>query len=239
MYFQYGNYRHADNEVDLTTMIRKPMYSPRNRLTFTRDTMTVYGHFCVTGQDNIKDKIDELEAAYLYDFEDAGLYHDDGTRSPHWMDTSLAINGVRVKSLDYPQGGGAEYATGRTYRIVLEADYFTPESDLYAFNESIRFEGTTGPKWELVPQYLGPPIARLIFSQTPQRIIQQGTKITTIGWPAMPTPVLPANYEHTDLRMVEMKSPLLQGRVKNMLYPMQYRYVFSSVSPQILFPSEG
>ena len=49
----------------------------------------------------------------------------------------------------------------------------------------------------------------------------------------------PSNYEHLDQRVVELSSPLLQGRRKNCIYPMKYRYVFSSVTPQIIFPSEG
>ena len=72
--------------------------------------------------------IDELENAYTNEGSDAGLYQDDGSgnigvKTPHFLDSSLSIGGVKIQSLTYPQGDPSEYATKRTFAITLFADF--------------------------------------------------------------------------------------------------------------------
>ena len=236
MYFKYGSFKHDDNDVNLTTMVQKRMYSPRNRLAFTRKTLYCLGQFCESGQANIKSKIEALESAYRDDWKDAGLYHDTGAKSPHFLSNNSSVNGVRVLSVNYPKGDPAEYATGRSYSIVLQADYLNVEDQIWSFQESLQFLGAGGPLWELVPTWTNEPAEVIYSSSTPQRIVQSGEVIGLEAPPIIPSPMLPTNYEHTSLRSWTRGSAQKIGRHANLLFPAQYRYVFSSKVPQSFFP---
>src|SRR5574343_633206 len=180
IYFKYGSYTHTANEVDMTQLSITRQYSPRNRLFFKRHTLTLMGHLCVSGQAAIKSAIQSLEAAYRYDLAspnsgDAGLYHDDGTVSAHFLNTSQSINGVRVLSFSFPKEDGGEYATGRSYSVVLQADFMQDwEDTIYDFEERVTFKGGGGPSWELIPVAAGKPILRVNSVITPQIIVQEG-----------------------------------------------------------------
>ena len=238
MYFKYGSFQHDDNEVELVNFSHQRMYSPRNRLVFTRYTLTCQGHLCVSGQDSIKTKIKAFENAYKVDGRDAALYHDDGTKSAHHMPSASSINGVRVKRVLYPTAAGGEYATGRSYLVELEADYLNPEDTIYSFSESLAFTGAGGPAWELVPQFSGAPIAYVNFEKTPQHIVQSGEAIGLQGWPLLPSALFPLNYEHTDLRFVEPGSSLKIGVNADYLFPIRYRYYFSLITPTSAYPRQ-
>jgi len=232
MYFKYGKYAHPANEVDVTSFSGRTMYSKRNRVVFSRHTLTLTGHIIQSTQATIKTKIQELEAAYAFDLEDAALYHDDDTLSAHLLDNSSSINGVRVRKIEYPKGGGAEYATGRYFRITLEADYLNTSVDqVYSFSETVRLIGTGGTAWELIPRFQGPPVARKLFTQTPQRIIQFGETVGVTGWTAPMSPLLPLLSEHLERRVIEHSSPIKIGVHVKLLYPLKYKYEFSLIDP--------
>ena len=237
MYFQYGSYVHPSNTVNLTQIALKRMYSPRNRLHFNRWTLYCEGHFCVSGQANIKSQLQEFETAYkkVGGFHDAGLYHDDGTKSAHWLRSNGSINGVRVMALKYP-GREAEYASGRSYAITFQADYLDAEDTIHSFNETLQIIGATGPRWELVETFSGPPYVKPVNEYTVQRLVQQGKCVGVQAPPLMPGPILPVNYEHLEQRRVTRQSAQQIGRRAKLLYPLQYRYVFSSVAPQNKYP---
>lgn len=251
MYWQFGNYRHSENEVDMTSLNIQRMFSPRNTLAFQRHTLVLLGHLCVTGQDNIKEAIQDLEEAYKilpggpnsghegwkYD---GGLYHDDGTPSAHFLDASKSINGVRLLSLSYPKESGGEYATGRSYSIVLQADFLNPEQQIWSFSEHIQHIGNCGPTWELVPVFYGPPRKVFIHDWTPQRIVQSGSAVGIESWPWIPAEILP-DWKHGDQSFWERGSAQMIGRLHHLLYPIRWRYVFSTplkcdMIPNIDFP---
>jgi len=212
-----------------------------------RKTMVVQGHLIASTQATIKTAIEDLEQAYKMQAGgdnggiegwrlDAGLYHDDGTQSAHFLDASDAINGVRLKSLTWNVKDGAEYATGRNYTIVLEADYMNVEDQIYDFSETVQFIGNTGPRWELVTQCYGPPLPNIIADQTPQTIIQAGTATGISAWPYIPGELLPWEYKHGDMSYWEYGSPEVIGRNGKMMYPIRWRYVFSSIAKQDFRP---
>ena len=238
MYFTYGSYTHDRGEILLSSYTVQRMKSKRNRIMFHRHTMTLMGEICVTGQDAIKSRLESIQSAYNVDGEDAILHHDDGTNSAHRMISNQSLNGVRVLTFDYPKGTDGEYVTGRTYRIVLQADYLVEEDSIYAFRENLVFMGNTGMKWELVPHFNGPPTSKVIYNQTPQKIVQTGQAVGLTGYPLLPGPLYAANYEHQDLRRVTYTNPSLLQRNKNLLYTVDYQYVFSSVTSQSGVPHE-
>lgn len=238
MYFKYGSYTHDTGEILLASYTKQRMKSERNRLVFTRHTMELQGEVCLTGQAAIKTRLEAIEAAYSVDGNDAVLYHDDGTQSAHRMISDQSLNGVRVLTFDYPRGEHEQYATGRTYRIVLQADYLTEEDSIYSFSETLTFIGNGGTMWEHIPHFLGPPSVRVVYTQTPQTIRQQGTVVGVTGWPLVPSPLLPAQYEHQERRSIALRSPLVLQQNQNMMYAVEYSYEFSSTSPWSGYPHE-
>lgn len=236
MYFKYGSHQHAENEVDLTQLTITRQYSPRNRLFFKRHTLSLMGHLIASTQADIKTAIQALEAAYRYDLVapgdgNAGLYHDSGLKSAHFLTTSQSINGIRVLSHSFPKEDAGEYATGRSYSIVLQADFMTDwEDTIYDFEERITFKGGCGPSWELIPTAFGGPVLRVNAAITPQIIVQEGSATGIQAHPLPAGPLLPENYEHNDQRVWSFGSAKLVGRVQKLLYPTSWRYYFSSVT---------
>jgi hypothetical protein len=240
VYIKFGAYQHADNECDVTSFNIQRMYSPRNKLFFQRYTLAFQGHMCVTGQAAISAAIEELEAAYkirpggvngsAYGMDlDAGLYLDTGVASAHFLKASTSINGVRVQSFNYNKDEGGEFATGRSYAIVLQADYLNPESQIYSFSEQVQFIGNLGPKWELVPMFYGPPQVEFVHEMTVQHIIQSGEAVGIQAHPFIPGPLMADNYKHGDESFWERGSAQMIGaHALGLLFPIRWRYVFSA-----------
>ncbi len=235
MFFKYGNYRHADNEVALTSAKREPLYNQRGEVVQVRKTINLQGVLLGTSQSQIQQQVATLEAAYSKNNFDAGLYHDDGTPSPHFLDTSASIDGVKVVSLEYPSGDGAEYATGRTYTIVLQADFIANGTPLVAFEESLQFVGTGGPRHVFVPTLNGLPQKQTVHATTSARIVQSGSAIGLLAYPVIPSPIFPS-AEHTDRREVDYRSP--ESRGNNFInWPVRWSYHFESVLPLFAQPT--
>jgi hypothetical protein len=228
MYFKWDDYRHADGEVDVTMIQQQRMFSPRNRYVFIRKTLTVQGHLCVSGQDAIRSAINLLEDGYRYEWNTVGLYHDDGTPSAHVLDFNSSLNGIRLLTLDYPKEDGGEYATGRSFRAVFQADYLMHEMEIYSWEETIQVIGTGGPDWELVPQFIGPPLKQINCMQTPQIIIQSGEAVGITGYIQPPAPYWP-NDEHGNRRSIIRGTCQKKGRLPggSLLWPTQWSYRFS------------
>ena len=232
MYFKYGAFQHDNNQVNISTISKEKFYSPRNRLFYWQETWVIEGDLIAYTESGIKTLIDELNTAYYEDLVDATLYHSDGTKSAHQLVNQDAINGVRVKRIAFPSGDPGEYATGRVFQIVLQAEFVPPPGSIdqiYSFEETVQTIGTCGPSWELVTHKNGPPEAVQTSEWTTQSIIQAGEVVgidAQVG--ALPPPLLPWNYEHFERRMVQRGSAQKIGVHGKTLYPLKYRYEFSS-----------
>lgn len=226
MYFKWDGYQHDAGEVDVTYIQQQRIFSPRNRYAFIRKTLTVQGHLCVTGQADIKAAIDRLEDAYKGEWHTVGLYHDDGTPSAHVLDFNSSLNGIRLLTLDYPKEDGGEYATGRSYRAVFQADYLSDENEVFSWEETIQVIGTGGPDWEFIPQFIGPPLLQINCMQTPQIILQSGESVGLTGYIQPPAPYWPT-FEHTNRRSIVRGTCQKKGRLQSLLWPTQWTYRFS------------
>ena len=231
MYFKYGNFKHDDNDIDLMSVSSERMYSPRNQVMFDRKELRCQGRICATGQSTIRSRIQALEAGYETDLGDVGLYHDDHTKSAHFLSSAGAVNGVRVLKYEFGREGGGEYATYRTYNIAFQADYLNYEDTIVSFKEEMIVQGTGGPSWELVPTFNTIPVSYVHHLYTPQTIIQRGEAMGLQGWPLIPLPALHWMYEHLDRRMITTHSPRHIGRNLKTMYPITWRYVFSLAIP--------
>jgi hypothetical protein len=232
MIFKFHGYKHPANEVDITSITQQRQYSPRNRVVFIRKTMTIQGHMCVSGQASIRDAIELMENAYEAEWHTVGLYHDDGTPSAHVLDFGTSLNGIRLLTLDYTKEDGGEYATGRSYRAVFQADYLPKcgvEDQVYSWDETVTVVGNGGPSWELVPQLYGDPIYQINATRTPQHVVQAGESVGVQGFIAPPAPYWPTQC-HEDKILVEHGTAQKKGRNPpggSLLYPTKWRYSFS------------
>lgn len=220
MYYKHGETAdglHTSNTVTLSNVSTVVNYSDIGLIETRTKRLTLEGVLIASTQAALRTKIENLEDAYLNNTAlESGLFHDDDTRSPHFLDGSKSISGIRVTDLSYPSGEGAEYATQRTFRISLETVEDASGSggeggsgSNSAFEESLSF---TGGGWRLVAVETinGPPIIQQVAKQTAQIIVQSGSATRQNNYPTIPNSLFP-DIENGALRKVALISPKLVG----------------------------
>ncbi len=229
MYFKYGPHQHPDNEVNLTRMEIIPVMSRRNKRLYRILRLHLQGELKYAGQATLNTKIGELVDAYNKDRKgDAGLYHDDGTPTRHTIPTNRSdcLTGVLVRHRSWPIGAPAEYATTRTFSIVLEAWYDEAEPNLEYWQETIEHVGTTGPLWECQVRQVGPSVPRPQTQRTPMRIRQYGQALGFVTFVPPPGSYWGAS-EHEDRRRVSYTTPNPQGNAFYAHYATEWSYIHS------------
>jgi hypothetical protein len=238
MYARYGSYQHPANEANLEHIDYKCRYSTRLRKLTTIITMRIGGELLPSAstQAAIDAAIDQLQTAYSIDGFNFGFFTDADVLTNHRMISTdpSCVCPVRVISRSFPKGEPAEFATKRTYSIVLQAEFLTPESNLVEAHETIEYFGNAGPRWEVVETYEG-PIRQLVNQRTSQKIVQSGRLVALRTHILPPGPLLPA-YEHQDLRYVKLGSGRVVGRMP-LFYPTEYTYVHVVPSYTEVFPT--
>lgn len=235
-YFAYGSFRHEAGQVNLTRMNIAYKHSPRGRRLSRVMTMFLQGEICGDSQSSLTTQINQLISAYSVDYQNAGLYLDDGSLSPHQLpnDTPECISGVRVMQRSWPKGGPSEYATARTFSVTLQAEYADFESDLVQWEETLEYIGNCGPRYEILETYDG-PYSLLTATRTAQRIIQSGSAVGFRGYVLPPGSLFPLN-EHQDRRRVKVGSPKYVGR-GFAYYPTAWSYYHTMGSPVEAYPN--
>lgn len=192
MYFKYGDFQHDLNLVDVESLTKQVIRGRRGRRERVRHTLTIAGELKpdTATQADIRTKIEELEAAYDVDGQDAGLYHNDGSRSPHFLDSGASLTGVQLVSLSYPKGDNprsGQYVTTRSFRIVLQAEYPANFADALVFwRESITVRGNGGPRFTVTELDSGSPVIEQVSDQTPVFVTQTGQAVGLTGYPEVP-----------------------------------------------------
>jgi hypothetical protein len=236
MYFKYGTFQHDDNTVTLSSVSQRQIYSGRGRRQIERKRLQLSGVLIASTQAAIKTAIDELIAAYADDGKDAGLYHDDDSVSSHFLDSSASLGGVRVVSgPSFPRGDGAEYATGRDFTIVLEADFPVSGEQLSSFQESLRIVGTGGPRFAVVEVLNGLPQPQLVQQRTSVVATQSGRAVALSAYPLVPPPIFPV-FELQDRREIGQGSPTLNGN-EFVNFPVSWVYHFHAPGPLFARPN--
>ena len=238
MYFQYGAYQHPPGEVNLTRMEIIPRFNNRGQRFAALNRLHIVGEIQEIGQKDLSAKIAVLINAYVSNGFSAGWYESDGTPTRHFLDQNQANNmsGVRVFRREWPRGAGDEYATVRTFYIVLEALFYEPQSELMEFNEEIRAIGTGGPLWESIISTTGPVTSQILAQQTPQRLIQTGYVIGGAGYHvAVPSPLFPA-WEHGPRRLQRPRQPRFYGKLHRG-YRFDWRYDMEAPTAQTVAPN--
>ena len=151
------------------------------------------------------------------------------TPSPHFIQSSATLGGTRVAAFEWlkDQNDG-QYATGRSYRIVIEADL--PSNVIYQeFTESITVRGTGGPRFVLLETLAGPPQKQIVSLRTIVRATQTGRAVGFRTYPTYPVPLWP-QHEKLDRRRQDKSSPsTFHGARIN--WPISWSYEFESLGP--------
>jgi hypothetical protein len=218
--FRYGSYSHPDGEVNLTSMTKHPNYTTRGKSSSKTVRMIGMGHICSADQSALKARISEIYEAYKYNGFSGGLVD-----TPHWINAAETMGGTRVVAVDFPVGAPGEMATGRTFRVILEADIPAIEDEILWFTQSMTHIGTGGVRFVLVPTRTGFPFPMYITNRTPMVVIQQGQALGMDAWVAPPLPFW-ASFERLEDRRITYSSPrriLKNGAYE---YPSAWSYVF-------------
>lgn len=236
MYARYGTYQHPDNEVNIANVDRQCRYSTRLRKLTTIVTINLQGELLADTQATIDAKILQLQLAYATDGFDFGFFTDAGVLTNHRLLSTdpSCVCPVRVMRLSFPVGDPAEFAVKRTYSIVLQAEFLTPDSQLVEWRETIEYIGNCGPRWEVAETYEG-PIKQLVNQRTSQKIIQSGRAVALQAVFLPPGPVLPG-YELPDQRRVTLGSGRRLGRLA-LFYPTEWTYLHIAPSYTEVFPT--
>lgn len=237
MYFTCGNYRHDDNEVNLSSIAKVPERLESGPVYRYKETWVADGEIFAASNAALTARLQLLELAYgsprpAVEGGVAALFHDNGTATAHILGLG-SLGGVRVVSFGYPQGGKEEYVTSRKYQIVLECTYLgDPNVPLIAFEERLAFEGG-GIEYVWRKPLQGRPVRQPVGIDT-WRAVQSGSAVGQFGPPEPPPPLWPA-YLIGEARPDET-SPKRQGPAGNPFYSdfaITWNYRFEADIPLI------
>lgn len=233
MYFQCGNFVHADNLVDVSHSIRQN----RNARGFTdyfTHVLSVSGELIPDSptQATIRTAIEGLLNAYNTGASVglSGLFHDDGTASSHVLNPTNSLSGVLVDAIDFPPDSGTgQYATARGFSITLRAVYPRQNLAYQDFREEIAVSGTGGPRTVLIETISGVPQRQVTAKRTIVTARQSGHAVGLKQYPPYPNPIWPA-VEKVDRRQQGKGSPRNDGGTF-VEWPITWSYEFESPAP--------
>lgn len=214
MFVKVGQYPHPINECNLRRMEIKHRLSPRGKRVTKIITLYLEGYLYADTQSGLTAVISQLIEAYREDYQEIGLYEDDGAgnigvRTPHYIDNVGSVSGVRILGRNWPKGAGDEYANKRFFSITAYSEYADAETQLVYWKDSVKVVGTGGPRREVRETWEG-PYEYLTAKKTSQRLVRTGQAIGFTAYIKPPGPVDGAN-EDVWLREIELDSGDNQG----------------------------
>jgi hypothetical protein len=237
MILKYGNYAHSVGEAAIAISIAARFTEQRVHYA-NRERWEISGFLQGTSPAALTTAIDALKTAYAQQGQDVGLYLDDGvTPTSHAIQASDTIGGTRVvEGPSFPEGHGGQYATFRSYRIVVEAD--RPVGDAtgvpLVWEELLTFSGG-GPRFVFLQTINGLPQRQLVASATPYRATQSGRAVALGVYPSPGIPLWPT-AEHVDRRQITRKAPQSSLAGAAVEYETTWQYSFESELPLVGSP---
>lgn len=238
MHFRFGSKNHVANEIWGIQHTKRYKRSQRGRRISTVSRLNIQGTVKASTEADLHAAIGNIENSYLLDLinsGEAGLVHSDGTPTEHYWPAVDAMNGIEILQLDWPEWNEGEYATGRTFSIVLQAEFRQAESQLLWAEETLQFEGNTGPDWYMQESQVDLPYRDYTQLYTPQRIIQQGYTLGYEGYVLPPPPLF--GYEKERRRIYTPMGPRLRLRNGDYEFGWRYSYAFEMPTYNSGFPT--
>jgi hypothetical protein len=216
MYFKYGSYQHATNEVGFTAAVSGEFSSQKTEWSTTH-TWSITGELLQGSMSasEFQTAVGNLVAAYQDHYQDAGLYFDDGTPTVYNVVNTSTVGGVLVTQKPaLTSFQGAAYGNFFPYSISLQ--FILPSTSTWGtikeWVETVRWHGTGGPHWLMQGSLTGAPEPQQTQLFTPMSAVQSGRAVGTTGYPVPPLPLW-SLWEHLDQREMELSSPLVLGPV--------------------------
>ncbi len=226
---KYGDHTHelADAAVVIS---RQNTHSENNKRTGYIETWTIDGFLQASSQPEIGTTIDTLKTAYDEDNKTAVLLFEDDTETVHKLDTTESLSGVRVRLFDFPEGRGAELSTFRSYRIVLDAEFFE-DAEILQFMETLTFSGG-GPKFLHKQTLTGLPQKQIVAQNIPFRATQSGFSVGHLGPPPVNAPLFPDDLKNDESQYPTKTGPekVYANTQKATHFRTAWNYVFERVS---------
>lgn len=236
MYVKYGGYQHASGECHVA-IGRQGLRSEHGVLYAIRETWTITGMLLGASASALTSSIAALELAYAEDLGDLHLCEDSGAETAHSLLSGDTIGGTRVvQRPSFSNGAGAEYATYRTYTVVVEGDRDV-DAELLTFNEQITFTGG-GMEWGFLPVLNGTPPKQIFREQTPYKATQTGHSTHMTKYPIPADPIWP-EAEHLAQRQITYHGPLrvgFGGSLRFTGYGVQWSYTFENTAEFVGVP---
>lgn len=201
MYFRFGNYAHADGEVNLTTN-RENIYDDARRPIGYRERWTLQGQLQASTPALVSAAQNRLDLAYTQKPVTAGLYFTGGTASPHVWNARNTLGGIRVVTPPgFPDGTRIQFVNARDYVIVLEAEFFSLTiNNVIAYTESIEFIGDGGPRLVMIETRNSYPQIQQVSAATGVILVQSGSATGRFYYPQRMAPLLPAYVNGPDTK---------------------------------------
>lgn len=241
MYVQYGNYRHPMCGANLINFVIRPRRSPRGiqlaNIVEAQVSGTIFAEEGETEYE-VGAKVQELKNAFSRDGFDFGLYHSDGTPTPHIMYTNDPYNltGNQIVHRTFPASHNGEFSTGRDFAYAVRAEYRAAETQIIDYQETIQHTGFTGPKIKWHEHKYLPAYYEVESYRTVQTIVQSGYAITNEAYLWPPEPILPLPFYLQDKTVIRRRGPRrFQRGVEG--YHISWRYIFNTPAVYPALPS--
>lgn len=188
---QYGNYRHALGQTNISIQIQGVQNS-REQIIAEDHTWTIDGRLTSLDGGDMYQKIQALMDAYSVNGRDLLIKNINGSGTPHALYSSTCIGGTRVVTRpSFPTFGKGELATVRTYQIVVAGRVYTGGSNITEFSEQISISGG-GKSWTCIEVNEGPAVRQQTRTHTKCVATQSGSMTVLLGMPQIPPPIWPS-----------------------------------------------
>lgn len=241
MYLKYGTYQHAPEEASLASLTVQPEMNARGHRLINVVTAHVNGELCLAPgetQYDLSTRITALSNAFDVDGLDFGLYHDNGTATPHFLSSSHPDNltGNQVIYKSFPANHGGEYTTGREFAYAIQAKFRAASSLLMSYRESITHVGTTGPIWRWQNNRNFGPTVHRDAPASYQVIKQSGMAETLTTYLLPPAPILGQPFNLVDQNTITRIGPIRYPR-GFVSYVVKWDYTFCTPTIHAAFPT--
>jgi len=235
---KYGNYQHADNEVNVNVS-RRGLENQTGYVFGYIEAWSITGIMQADSLTALKTAMDNLEAAYREPNKD--LIWKIGDTIIHQMLNQSTAYGIRVAvPPHFPQGDApGELVNRRHYSLVVEGAFLYPEASnstagntyIINYESSLSVTGTGGPTFGHLPTLTG-RFQKQQLTETSVVSAQQTGMKSGLGYYPVPDPPQAnlADYEKVDRRNIRYGNPRRYNN-SQFEYPVYWNYTFERNQP--------